>query len=172
MGSQSLTLPARGRALICSSAPSHSPMLPGRVRKPLPRVMVAAATEAICPSRFPLSRSLWVGQRRAANRGNRDNSGNRKCHPTPSFKVVYLEGQGPSQLHVISVKPGQGLSIKETQGNLWPLKEIPSPRSVAERRAFVRRHVSHTFGGQISEGSMKTRFMPGHCNVSVGAKRI
>ncbi|KAJ8013555.1 hypothetical protein DPEC_G00030980 [Dallia pectoralis] len=50
------------------------------------------------------------------------------------------------QLHVISIKPGQGLSIKKTQGNLWALKEIPSARSGPERRPFVR-GMSHILSG-------------------------
>lgn len=63
----------------------------------------------------------------------------------PCWKVVYLCRLGQGQLHVIFVPASQGLSIKGTQGNLWPLKEIPSPCLLAERRAFVHWHVSHTF---------------------------
>lgn len=89
----------------------------------------------------------------------------------PCWKVVYLCRPGQGQLHVIFVPASQGLSIKGTQGNLWPLKEIPSPCLLAERRAFVHWHVSHTFWGQISPGFMKPGFIFGHCNVPMRAER-
>lgn len=79
---------------------------------------------------------------------------------------------GPGAAACISVPAGPGLSIKGTQGNLWPLKEIPSPGLLVERWPFVHWHVSHTFQGQISLDSMKPGIIFGHCNVPVRAERI
>ncbi|KAG7506919.1 hypothetical protein JOB18_018871 [Solea senegalensis] len=59
------------------------------------------------------------------------------ARPPSNFFMKHIEDNFPAerwspcpaaamcQLHVISIKCGQGLSIKKTQGNLWLLKEIP-----------------------------------------------